>query len=46
MQNILLTGGAGFFGKRLALLLCSAEHSVSVFDNLSPLGLFPFGLDD
>jgi dTDP-L-rhamnose 4-epimerase len=45
MLNILLTGGAGFIGKRLALSLRSTGHGVSVFDNLSPLGLFPFGLD-
>ena len=34
MRNILLTGGAGFIGKRLALSLRSAGYGVSVFDNL------------
>jgi dTDP-L-rhamnose 4-epimerase len=34
MSNILITGGAGFIGKRLALSLRSNGHMVSVFDNL------------
>jgi dTDP-L-rhamnose 4-epimerase len=36
LPNILITGGAGFIGKRLALSLHGAGHSVVVFDNLSP----------
>ncbi|SEG10043.1 dTDP-L-rhamnose 4-epimerase [Thalassococcus halodurans] len=36
MPNILITGGAGFIGKRLALSLRNAGHSVTVFDNLHP----------
>jgi dTDP-L-rhamnose 4-epimerase len=36
LLNILITGGAGFIGKRLALSLRSAGHSVAVFDNLHP----------
>ncbi|MBI1293207.1 NAD-dependent epimerase/dehydratase family protein [bacterium] len=31
---MLITGGAGFIGKRLALSLRSAGHNVTVFDNL------------
>ena len=34
MSSILITGGAGFIGKRLALSLRKAGHSVVVFDNL------------
>lgn len=36
MPNILITGGAGFIGKRLALSLRNAGHGVAVFDNLHP----------
>ncbi|MEG3089309.1 NAD-dependent epimerase/dehydratase family protein [Sphingomonas sp. PB4P5] len=36
MSDILITGGAGFIGKRLALSLGRAGHSVTVFDNLHP----------
>jgi dTDP-L-rhamnose 4-epimerase len=35
MQNILITGGAGFIGSRLALKLVSKGYSVRVLDNLS-----------
>lgn len=34
LSNLLITGGAGFIGKRLALSLRGAGHSVAVFDNL------------
>lgn len=34
MSSILITGGAGFIGKHLALSLRKAGHSVVVFDNL------------
>ncbi|MDB9851461.1 NAD-dependent epimerase/dehydratase family protein [Amylibacter sp.] len=34
MASILITGGAGFIGKHLALSLRKAGHSVVVFDNL------------
>ena len=34
MAKILITGGAGFIGKRLAVSLCNAGHEVSVFDIL------------
>ncbi len=34
MSNIVITGGAGFIGKHLALSLRKAGHSVAVFDNL------------
>ena len=34
MTNIVITGGAGFIGKRLALSLCAVGHSVTVFDSL------------
>ena len=36
MSGILITGGAGFIGKRLALSLRRDGHRVSVFDNLHP----------
>lgn len=35
MSQILITGGAGFIGSRLALKLAGAGHSVTVLDNLS-----------
>ncbi|MDL2143334.1 NAD-dependent epimerase/dehydratase family protein [Flavobacterium tructae] len=35
MQNILITGGAGFIGSNLALKLISKGHKVTVLDNLS-----------
>jgi dTDP-L-rhamnose 4-epimerase len=35
MQNILITGGAGFIGSRLALKLVSKGYPVRVLDNLS-----------
>jgi dTDP-L-rhamnose 4-epimerase len=35
MQNILITGGAGFIGSHLALKLVSKGYSVRVLDNLS-----------
>lgn len=36
MKNILITGGAGFIGSRLALALRNRGCQVSVLDNLSP----------
>ncbi len=35
-KNILITGGAGFIGSRLANFLIAAGHNVRVLDNLSP----------
>ncbi|RYD94112.1 MAG: NAD-dependent epimerase/dehydratase family protein, partial [Sphingomonadales bacterium] len=35
-MNILITGGAGFIGSRLALKLVERGHSVTVLDTLSP----------
>ena len=35
-QNILITGGAGFIGSRLANFLNKGGHKISVLDNLSP----------
>ncbi len=34
-MNILITGGAGFIGSRIATQLISAGHTVTIFDNLS-----------
>lgn len=36
MANVLVTGGAGFIGSRLALKLKAGGHSVTVLDTLSP----------
>ena len=36
MENILISGGAGFIGSSLALKLVSLGHNVRVLDNLSP----------
>lgn len=35
-KNILITGGAGFIGSRLANFLVAKDHNVRVLDNLSP----------
>ena len=35
-QHVLITGGAGFIGSRLANFLIAGGHSVKVLDNLSP----------
>lgn len=35
-RNILITGGAGFIGSRLALFLTAKSHNVRVLDNLAP----------
>lgn len=35
-KNILITGGAGFIGSRLALSLVANGHNVRVLDNLAP----------
>jgi dTDP-L-rhamnose 4-epimerase len=36
VKRVLITGGAGFIGSRLALKLANLSYSVTVFDNLSP----------
>ena len=36
MQNILITGGAGFIGSALAKKLLKLGHRVTILDNLSP----------
>ena len=36
MKNILITGGAGFIGSRLATALHADGHSVTIIDNLLP----------
>lgn len=36
IRNILITGGAGFIGSRLSLLLVAKGHNVRVLGNLSP----------
>jgi len=36
MQNILITGGAGFIGSNLSLKLIDKGYNVTVLDNLSP----------
>lgn len=35
-NNILITGGAGFIGSKLALKLLEKEYTITVLDNLSP----------
>ena len=35
-MKILITGGAGFIGSKLALRLISEGHEITVLDNLSP----------
>ena len=35
-KNILITGGAGFIGSRLANYLITAGHTIRILDNLSP----------
>ena len=36
MENILISGGAGFIGSNLALKLAKLGHKVTILDNLSP----------
>ena len=36
IQHVLITGGAGFIGSRLANFLIAGGHNVKVLDNLSP----------
>lgn len=36
MNNVLITGGAGFIGSHIALKLIAKGYSVTVMDNLSP----------
>ena len=36
MKNILITGGAGFIGSNLAIVLLSKGYNITVLDNLSP----------
>jgi dTDP-L-rhamnose 4-epimerase len=36
MKNILITGGAGFIGSKLALRLMEKDYNVTILDNLSP----------
>ena len=36
MSSYLITGGAGFIGKRLSAALIASGHRVSVFDNIHP----------
>ena len=36
MENILISGGAGFIGSNLALKLVKLGHKVTILDNLSP----------
>ena len=36
MENILITGGAGFIGSNLALALIEKGYKITVLDNLSP----------
>jgi dTDP-L-rhamnose 4-epimerase len=35
MKNILITGGAGFIGSNLALVLIEKGYNITVLDNLS-----------
>ena len=36
MENILISGGAGFIGSNLALKLVRLGYNVRILDNLSP----------
>ncbi|MGR6503004.1 NAD-dependent epimerase/dehydratase family protein [Shewanella sp. Koi 1] len=36
MKNILITGGAGFIGSKLALKLIEQDNNITILDNLSP----------
>jgi dTDP-L-rhamnose 4-epimerase len=36
MENVLISGGAGFIGSNLALKLVNLGHKVTILDNLSP----------
>lgn len=36
MQNVLITGGAGFIGSNLALKLINKGYNITILDNLSP----------
>mgnify|MGYP002663333577 CR=1 FL=1 len=36
MRRVLITGGAGFIGSRLALKLLEKNYQITVLDNLSP----------
>ena len=36
MKTILISGGAGFIGSRLALKLLEKDYSITILDNLSP----------
>ena len=36
MENILISGGAGFIGSNLALKLVKLGYKVTILDNLSP----------
>lgn len=36
MENVLITGGAGFIGSNLALKLLARDYKVTILDNLSP----------
>ena len=35
MKNILITGGAGFIGSKLALNLIDKDYNITILDNLS-----------
>ena len=34
-MHILLTGGLGFIGSHVAVLLGDSDHKITIFDNLS-----------